>query len=556
MERLSSGLKINHASDNPSGIAIASRMQAQIDGLNQANNNSNDGTSVIQTADGALNEVADMLQRMRELSVQAANGTNSKADREAIQKEIESLKQEIDRISQTTQFNTKNLLDGSMDARIYGEHCSRIQSNEYVPAGTYMFQVIESAEYGKIEGNGAAYNNAETESKKDVKYTNELLNGQNSTTRVRTETEKQIVFNVPESAQGLTVNNFEKRINGITYMEYTTITRYDVDLDTPFEEEGNGSTIGVPGEGFPVDGYVDIDGVVVEFKQHMTGEQVFTAIREASDEANIRVVDENGSLVFTSKESGDNSYVKMTFSSDGVAKALGLYRVGMEHDADKHPILDDYGRSPVIELKKDDPTVSLFGESATTSYDGRKVTVTDTDGFELSFMLDADYEAIKDTVTDNTTDPPTVTTVPNSDSGWVVLNVTDIGIMKLQIGSNMGQTMSIRIKDVSCNSLYIDDLDVSKENGPEHALSQLDSAIAYISGVRSQLGAYENRLEHTSKSLTETGENITSAISRIEDVDMATEMVEYTRLNVLEQSGMSALSQANELPQLALQLLQ
>ncbi|MBP3261808.1 flagellin N-terminal helical domain-containing protein, partial [Pseudobutyrivibrio sp.] len=108
MEKLSSGFSINHASDDPSGIAIAGKMQAQIDGLSQASTNSSDGISVLQTAEGALNEVTDMIQRMRELSVQAANGTNSLSERKTIQKEIDSLLEEIDRVAQTTEFNNIN----------------------------------------------------------------------------------------------------------------------------------------------------------------------------------------------------------------------------------------------------------------------------------------------------------------------------------------------------------------------------------------------------------------------------------------------------------------
>ena len=120
IERLSSGLKINHSSDDPAGMAIATKMKAQIKGLDQASRNASDGISVLDSADGALEEVTNMLQRMRELSVQAANsGVYSQDDQEAIQQEIESLTQEIGRISTDTEFNTKKLLDGSLDQRVY-----------------------------------------------------------------------------------------------------------------------------------------------------------------------------------------------------------------------------------------------------------------------------------------------------------------------------------------------------------------------------------------------------------------------------------------------------
>ncbi len=144
MERLSSGLKLNSAEDSPAGMAISNKMKAQIDGLDRAENNAGDGVSVLQIADGALNEVHSMLQRMRELSVQAANGTNSLSDRESIQREMEQLSQEINRISADTEYNTKPLLDGSSDIRTYADHVTRVQVSDYVEPGDYSL-VIEKA---------------------------------------------------------------------------------------------------------------------------------------------------------------------------------------------------------------------------------------------------------------------------------------------------------------------------------------------------------------------------------------------------------------------------
>ncbi|MBO5524807.1 MAG: flagellin, partial [Roseburia sp.] len=146
MERLSSGLKINHSKDNPAGMAISSKMQAQIDGLDRASQNASDGISVIQIADGALNETTSILQRMRELSVQAASdATMTPADREAIQKEISSLKEEINRISRDTEYNSKTLLDGSLDTRVYAQHASRIDISDHVAAGQYQLEITAAA---------------------------------------------------------------------------------------------------------------------------------------------------------------------------------------------------------------------------------------------------------------------------------------------------------------------------------------------------------------------------------------------------------------------------
>ena len=121
MERLSSGYKLNHAADNPSGMAISNKMRAQIRGLDQASRNASDGTSVLDTVDGALNEVTSMIQRMRELCVQAANGVYTDSELDSLNSEVTSLRSEIDRIATSTEFNTKSLLDGSQDAKVYAD---------------------------------------------------------------------------------------------------------------------------------------------------------------------------------------------------------------------------------------------------------------------------------------------------------------------------------------------------------------------------------------------------------------------------------------------------
>ena len=152
MEKLSSGYKINHSGDDPSGMAISSKMRAQIRGLDQASQNASDGMSVLETADGALNEVTDMIQRMRELSVQAANGTNSESDRASIQMEVDDLREEIDRVSETTEFNTKKLLDGSLDKRVYTDGISRVAISDDVPAGKYGFTITSMPTKAEVVG--------------------------------------------------------------------------------------------------------------------------------------------------------------------------------------------------------------------------------------------------------------------------------------------------------------------------------------------------------------------------------------------------------------------
>lgn len=154
IERLSSGYKINKPGDNPAGMAISNKMRSQIAALSQAGDNVADGVSVMQIADGALNEVSACLQRIRELSVQAANEINCLEDRQSIQKEIDQLTKEVDRISTDTEYNTKNLLDGSSDVRVYAtpKQATRIAISDSVVVGNYTMDINQVAEHAKVEG--------------------------------------------------------------------------------------------------------------------------------------------------------------------------------------------------------------------------------------------------------------------------------------------------------------------------------------------------------------------------------------------------------------------
>ena len=452
MERLASGLKLNHASDNPSGMAISNKMKAQINGLDQASRNSSDGTSVIQTVDGALGEVTDMMQRMRELAVQAANGTNSLSEKESCQREIASLRDEINRVSQTTEYNTKSLLDGSLDARVYADkdnvnQVSRIAVSDSVAEGTYRLTVEKAA----------------------------------------------------------------------TKAEYATEVKVD-DL------VGKNGTL-------------SINGSTVAIDDQMKRDEIYTALRDAAEIGECRIGGIDDPITFTSQFYGAHSSVELLQTSeDDKIFGKGIPNAATEPDA---TALVKVGTDAKVKLD----TTSAFDVRASVAYEGNKLTITDVDGFQMTMLLAEGFE--KDATVNGAVS-----------TGKITLEVTDIGIMDIQVGANEGQTMQIRIPATDVESLYLDEIDVTTVNGATRALQRLDDAIATVSQIRSQIGAYENRLDYTVSSLDETEENMTAALSRIEDVDMAEEMTEYTKYNVLQQAGTSALAQANELPTLALQLLQ
>ena len=414
LARLSSGLKVVNAKDNPSGLAMSKRMNAQIEGINQATQNAGDGVSIIEIADGTLAEIHDMLQRLNELCVKASTGTLSDNDRELINDEARQLKEEITRIAEEAEFNGQNILDGSFDLKGYTD-------NQNVKVTYYSDQVMSGT--------------------------------------------------------------YELTALNVTFADDGTI-----DEVTAF----------TGGNGFPADAKVDkVDGNIVT----ITGSQDF--------ELKIRVTKpDTEDFTFVTPVNGTdyNSSFNVTFNEDGTIKQVNNLSTA----------IPDCANPPVYTVN------------------GNTVTIEDNNGNSYDFTLATDTFSITDTT----------------------LDLVGFGSMDMQIGANEGQQLGIRIPRISLENMGISSLDLTTQKGAEDALGRMDGAINYVSSVRSRLGAYQNRLEHTVSSLDITSENMTAAYSRIMDVDMAEEMTEYTTLQVLSQASTSMLAQANERPAQVLQLLQ
>jgi len=455
MGRLSSGYKINKAGDNPAGMAISSKMKAQIDGLNQAEANSDDGQSVLRIADGALNEVSNMLQRIRELSVQAANGTNSYSDRQSIQDEIDQLTQEVDRISTDTEYNKKTLLDGSANTRVY-------------VSGTHK----DTTKFAR--------------SATRIDFSEEVLPG-DYTVEVKTPA-KQATYQL----------NMSGLIN-----------------DPNFDG-----------------GTVSINGVGIEYEKGMSADDVYKQLMSVADEIGCKFEkDPNKAGVYNITADNKGSKETLTIGmSKEMAQKTGLSKAqGVVQNADDESYkLVASGTDAEIELKDG------FGSTVITNVEGNRVKITDKGGFSMDFLLSDD--------------------VQNGDT--LTFDVTDVGAMTIQIGANQYQNMDVHIPEVSSESLYLDTVNVAVNGGADKAISTMDAAIAKLSAVRSGIGAYTNRLEYASSSLAETQEDMTTAYSGLMDTDMASEMTEYTQQNILEQAAVSVLSQANDIPQQVLSLLQ
>lgn len=448
IERLSSGLRINNAKDDPAGLAISNKMKQQIAGIEQASRNTQDGTSALNTADGALNEVVSIIQRMHELAVQAANDTNTVEDREASQQEIVALRKEIDRISKDTEFNTKTLLDGTLDARVYANGADRVYVSDYVPTGTYKVNVTSMAD----EATFTTTNDLVTEIKNNL------------------DQDKSVVLNV---------NGFKHEI---------------------------------------------------VYRAGLTDEDIKESIRYAAEKGEVDTeIAADGKVTFTSQKLGSEAELNISYAvkekdKDDIETSIKTTPTGL--------------KDAVVTLrKKPAATDSNFESSATATTIGNRVTITDKGGFSMDFSIDSDFD-------------PTDTT-----KNLLTFEVTDIGTMNIQSGANEAQQISVRIPEISSESLYLDKIDLTTINGATLAMDTLDAALARVSEVRSRIGAYSNRMEHANASLGQTDEDLTAAFSRIKDIDMATEMVEYANQQVLQQAATSVLSQANDIPQQVLQLL-
>lgn len=428
LEKLSSGLRINKAGDDAAGLAISEKMRGQIRGLDMASKNAQDGISLISTAEGALNETHSILQRMRELAVQAANDTNTPEDRAEMQKEIDQLTTEITRISTDTEFNTKALLNGDM--------------------GKVAQQGAGAAVYTGLQAVGA-----------------DLASGSYSLDLVAAGTD---TFNVTSGATAVTAATIAGDITvdtgaQIKYGSYTLNVSNFTALTSDFELIGPDGT-----------------------STTMTGQSNSGALTIAGV-----------SFAFNTENVTSNGTVKFDLTSNGLE----------------------------IDLSGD----KTVNNAAISAYDGSKLNIG---GFEFEVL-----------------------TNHGADGNAKAVNVIDKSV-KFHIGANAGQSTDLSINNMSAISLGVDSLNLTTQAGANVAIDDIDTALNTVSSERAKLGAVQNRLEHTINNLGTTSENLTASESRIRDVDMAKEMMEFTKNNILSQAAQAMLAQANQQPQSVLQLLQ
>ncbi len=509
-EKLSSGYRINRAADDAAGLSISEKMRSQIRGLNKASANAQDGISLIQTAEGALNESHSILQRMRELSVQASNGTETDDDREAVQKEISQLQEELTRISSTTEFNTMKLLDGSQGG-----------SSSTTSSGP-KFGVIDSTLDGALVTSNVAGIKVATAASTDTKVGQETAIWDDAGTTLKLNLSKNkvytqdeiddIIANAKQEDSSATAAPAEVKVtlkNGI----------FNADADTTV---GTATAAGAKAASndATVTGFVGAD--TIKFTANKYGAEFNdTVFKFAFD-----------------KETGKEEVETTTAITTDAANKItaGEYTIhlaaGKEYTAeDIEDILKTAGFDFDVTLSgatPDQPN-TLFATSGATTVDDITMTAGAGLGSEKALWGQDGYDSV------------------SSNAG-----------ITLQIGANEGQTMSFSIDDMSARSLGVDGnkIDIATQSGAQKATTTIDAAIKKVSAQRSKLGAVQNRLEHTIANLDTAAENTQTSESRIRDTDMASEMVVYSKNNILLQAGQSMLAQANQSNQGVLSLLQ
>ena len=462
-EKLSSGYKINRAADDAAGLAISEKMRKQIRGLTQASANSQDGISAVQTAEGALIEVHDMLQRMNELAVKAANGTQSSSDRAAIQSEIDQLTTEIDRVAETTKFNETYLLKGD-------------KSTTAVKGYSYSYAAATAADATIVMSN---------EDKHDG-----------------TEITATVAVTGSSAASSSDMNMLLKSIRD-QGLSITALSEWDSE---------NGAA------------------KATKYTLTLNGDAAKKFKVVASSDTEFAIQDAAGNEM-------------MTVTADG------------------------YGRVATAAGDAFTDTVTLTAESVTAyEKDGDRAQYYDKDGNKIS---ENDLENYVAALSDGTVKQKAGTKLYDALGNEKEFKAEDISAIQdktatlgfaLHVGADATRNnqITLNIDAMRAKGLGIVGIRVDGDNDV-NALSAIDTikaAISKVSAQRSDLGAVQNRLEHTINNLDNVVENTTSAESAIRDTDMATTMVQYSNNNILAQAGTSMLAQANQSNQSVLSLLQ
>ena len=613
LEKLSTGYAINRAGDDAAGLAISEKMRAQITGLEGATKNAKDGISLIQTAEGALTEVHDMLNRMTTLAEQSANGTyDNDLDRVQLQKEVDSLKSEIDRIADSTNFNGLKLLDGSLS--------STGKNGISADLSKLGVDVLSSAK--TLSPQKGAYS------------TGNLINSTSKTATVAGDKDSQF---------SITLNFTDADGKDQSVTETFYIKQQLLNTSTAGKAEDlilareNGTDAGEILANTKVTGEVTTDAAKQASSGQITEETIAKAFQEILSKNATVAANFNVTTVDVTEGANTHTTLKFEAKMPGVDGAkLNSYSVSKTDNREAtnptktnynspdivgNPLAEDstqiydLSKAKVWKNTKGDPTditkETRTLEDAAFEVNGKKFVFLSTDATadDIKAMTDAgitnwltvstegnsptaaDVQKMAGQIAEATgltvqVGHEVTTGTGNNDVNGVSTSVSvggwdyvekgasavagkdtwvrfidsegaTEGGLQLQIGDTSDEynTLKVSVGDMHSKMIGIGDVDISTQKGAGEALDKIKTAINNVSDTRGTLGALQNRLDHTINNLGVMRENIQNAESNIRDTDVAEEMMKYTKNNILNQSAQAMLAQANQLPQGVLQLL-
>lgn len=619
-EKLSSGYRINRAADDAAGLSISEKMRKQIRGLSQASENSQHGVSFVQIADGALTEVHDMLDRMVELTVQAANGTNSSFDRSAIQKEIDQLTKEINRVQETTQFNKIPVFSENGHSPDEGIYNSNIISAAVLDTGSSKFT------FAYIDSNGHALQTLDTaatgkvNSGLDKEFADFVVKAASSAASKITTAYPSLAKASSNVKIGLNVQNIDGKNNTLASaqlsMRYTsewTQMTYTMNIDSSDYNPASFSTMSdtqkadfaatIAHEMTHLIMQDTLTGGMIDANRFPTwfiegtaqtssgdGGWVSSTIGSGTVENYMSKLDSlpygAGYLATmalgyeVAKEQKSASTVDSSTIKDGLNTLFGeLVKQGQKQNLsdaikiatkNKYLSLSDFetkfkngnnnqGLVDVVKKIINQKNVSNNKESGSLlagslgEAESETFKFSNLSGSSNVYVLDTSATAFANSFGSGF---PTVPQPVRGARHGVSEGGEDINV---HAGADADMTNKIAIKryDISAMAIFDGDkVDVMTEDSATKSIDIVGMAKERVSRVRSYYGAIQNRLEHTIKNLDNVVENTTAAESQIRDTDMASEMVKYTKNNILMQAGQSMLTQANQSTQGVMSLLQ
>ncbi|HIF9179739.1 TPA: flagellin [Photobacterium damselae] len=515
MAKLSSGLRINSAKDDAAGLQISNRLTNQSNGLNVAVRNANDGVSMAQTAEGAMQESSKIMERMRELALQSANGSNSDKDREAMQKEMGQLQEEMNRIADTTSFGGQNLLDGSFKTKDFqiGANSNETQSLSLMDVSSHAL-----GQTYKSFGTSAAGTTA-------------------LTTNVTAGTEagnSNVTVNVGGKAHDISLgsdmtdNDLREKINNIDGLSGVDVSLLgakdavqaqdvvikDISLSTGTEAKLNINNI-----------EVDLASTVTETAAN--GEQNKAIIAEI----NKKSAETGVTATFVPDENNPAGSIKLT-AADGKDLNVTATLKGATGSAGTDGAPGDNGADAIMNIGGTE--VKSIGGTGGSAGSGGAGGAGNAAAATTAGITDNDYAA--------------------AEAGVFTIDFTNAKLDASVEGDvSIGATTFTQQDGTTTKSVA--GLDLSTQEGAQNAIDVLDSAMEQIDSKRAEIGAFQNRMNHTMSNLVNINENVAASNSRIKDVDFASETVNMTKGQILQQAGTSILAQAKQIPQSALSLL-